>query len=293
MSNNMNSLQGTSLLAIVAVASVAALYHVSKPATGPTSSSTSRSMDLKSSSATEATPEDKISFWGNRWNKGDIAWHKTDVSAALKKYADVLFENIIGGGARVLVPLCGKTVDMEHLAMKRVVGEVVGIDGVEQAFTEYAAEHPDLEIAPSTETPNDDFGMWKGIKSTLLLGDFFNIDVKTAGGTFDAAWDRGSLVAIQPSLRDAYLQKISELMKPNGKILLSAYVRLNGDITTGPPFSIDEAEVRRLYEGKPWVESVELLETNSASSGYSWYKAISLYMTRGSCNEQIYLITTK
>ena len=32
------------------------------------------------------------------------------------------------GGARILVPLCGKTVDMAHLALKRKVDEVVGVD---------------------------------------------------------------------------------------------------------------------------------------------------------------------
>jgi thiopurine S-methyltransferase len=138
------------------------------------------------------------------------------------------------------------------------------------------------------------FEKWKGESISLLTGDFFNVDVETAGGVVDAVWDRGSLVAIQPTLREQYVEKLGELLcKPNGRILLSTYVRPNGDIKTGPPFSIDEAEVRRLFEGKPWVESVEFLDSHSAASLEPWYKAIALYFRLGNMQEHIYLIKTK
>jgi thiopurine S-methyltransferase len=285
MSSSSNSTLHASILVVAAATTVAAYYHITKPPAASTTNA--RSVDATASS------EDRLTFWDKRWSSHNIGFHLPEVNSAVKKYADLLFENIIGGGARVLVPLCGKTVDMEHLTKKRVVGEVVGVDGVAQALSEYAAEHPDLEVKPG-EVSGNGFGTWKGQKTTLLLGDFFDLDVKTAGGTFDAAWDRGSLVAIQPSLREKYVEKMCELMsKPNGRILLAAIVRLNGDTATGPPFSLDEKEVRRLYEGQPWVASVELLETHSASEGFSWFKTMAMYLKVGSCNEQIYLITTK
>ena len=212
---------------------------------------------------------------------------------SLEQYADEkLFEDIIGGGARILVPLCGKTIDMEHLAMKRVVGQVVGVDGVPQAIVEFAQEHPDLEVKPVESVGG--FKKWEGEKISLLSGDFFELDVKTAGGTFDGAWDRGALVAIDPSLRGKYVEKLGELLgKPDGRYLLSTVVRANGDTKTGPPFSIDEQEVRRLFEGQTWVKSVELLDTHSANAQESWYNAIFMYLRLGKLEEHIYLITTK
>ena len=247
----------------------------------------------KPQTKSRSDPTDRLGFWQDRWSTGNTGWHKTEVHPSLQKYADEnLLGDIIGGGARILVPLCGKTIDMEYLVMKRPVGEVVGVDGVPKALEEFAKEHPDLNIQPAEGV--NGYGKWKGESISLLSGDFFDLDVKTAGGTFDGVWDRGSMVAIDPSLREKYVEKLGELLgKPNGRMLLSTVVRPKGDITTGPPFSIDETEVRRLFETKPWVESVELLDSHSAASQESWYKAIFMYMQMGNLQEQIYLIKTK
>ncbi len=81
---------------------------------------------------------------------------------------------------------------------------------------------------------------------------------------FDTIYDRASLVAIQPTLRQNYVTLMGELLRPGGNILL---VTLDRRVTTtdaarmdGPPFSVDEEEVRQLYETQSWVESVTLLE---------------------------------
>lgn len=81
---------------------------------------------------------------------------------------------------------------------------------------------------------------------------------------FDTIYDRASLVAIQPTLRQNYVTLMGELLRPGGNILL---VTIDRRVTTtdaarmdGPPFSVDEEEVRQLYETQSWVESVTLLE---------------------------------
>jgi hypothetical protein len=53
-----------------------------------------------------------------------------------------------------------------------------------------------LTLLPST------FTVFNGKKTTILLGDFFLLDAAAAGGPVDRVWDRGSLVAIEPSLRE-------------------------------------------------------------------------------------------
>lgn len=237
----------------------------------------------------------KEDFWKERWDTGKTGWHRSDVNPTLTKYEDeVLLENFPAGGARILVPLCGKTVDMAHLATKRKVAQIVGVDLVPEALQQFSQENPDLEIKQDEECMGA-FDTWQGHGIRLLAGDFFKLDSEVAGGKFDAVWDRAALVALQPSMREAYVNQLGQVLdKPDGRILLSTYVRPDGNTKIGPPFSIDEAEVRRLFEGKPWVASVEQLESRSALSLEPWWKAIIMYIAfRGDVQEHVFLIKTK
>ena len=246
--------------------------------------------------STCATGDDRLQLWRQKWSaKGNPRFHKKEVHPSLKAYlSEKILDDFPAGGCRILVPLCGKSLDMSYLAKQRKVAEVVGVDGVRMAMEAFTRENPDLEVQPIQNGVGGSFEKWKGYSTTLLTGDFFDLDVDTAGGTFDAAWDRGALVAVDPSLREQYVDKLGELLsRPNGRILLSTYVRSNGDTKTGPPFSIDEGEVRQLFEKRPWVESVELLDVHSAFGRERWHMAIIRYLTVGNADEKIFLIKTK
>jgi thiopurine S-methyltransferase len=245
-------------------------------------------------SASENDDLHNLSFWNARWETGATRWHKTHPHPSLQQYLDdKILSNFPGGGARVLVPLCGKSVDLKYLAQKRKVAKVVGVDGIYKAAKEFAKENPDLDLTDSAAEKVGSFRRLEGLSMEFLIGDFFDVDQVATGGSFDAVWDRGALVAVKPDLRDAYVQKLGELLNSDSKVLLSTYVRPNGDVTSGPPFSIDEAEVRKLFEGRPWVASVELLDSHSAIAMEKWYKAIVLYWRMGNAQEKIFLITTK
>ncbi len=81
---------------------------------------------------------------------------------------------------------------------------------------------------------------------------------------FDAIYDRASMVAIEPSLRQMYATSMGKIIRPGGTMLLIAIEKrrtANEEAKTdGPPFSIDESQVRSLYESQSWVESITLLE---------------------------------
>lgn len=180
-------------------------------------------------------------------------------STIIPNYSD---DETCSDPVRVFVPLCGKTVDMAFLAKHGSVRDVVGIDGIRKALEEYAEEQPDLEIK-AVEESTDSFERLVGKKTTLLKGDFFGLDADATGGMFDSIWDRASIVAISPSLREEYVQVMKKLLKPGGTILLLTLERRTGSeeaVKAGPPFSISEQEIRRLYESQDWVESVSLLE---------------------------------
>lgn len=210
--------------------------------------------------------DERLAKWSDRWNNNMLGWHLSDVNESLIKHGSHILPGDDtcpeeGGGVRVFVPLCGKSVDLAYLASRKSVDQVVGLDGIRKALEEFSKEQPSLDIQASST--DEKYERFEGKGITLLKGDFFDLNDSTAGGRFDAVWDRASIIAIQPELREQYVETISKVIKPGGTILLSTLERRTGSeegINTGPPFTVPEAEVRRLYEGQDWVESVEFLE---------------------------------
>jgi len=170
--------------------------------------------------------------------------------------------------------------------------EVVGLEGVGVALEEFIGEHPSLEIAPVVEEKTSfPFEVFSGRATTLWKGDYFDLEKRAAAvGTFDAIYDRASLVAIEPGLRKVYCRILDDLLEVGGRILLVALDRVApGDAPEGslaeaatkkgPPYSVPEAVVRELFGrlGKnnsdtggsdcynysvELLESTNLLETN-------------------------------
>jgi thiopurine S-methyltransferase len=207
--------------------------------------------------------DERLATWSDRWANNNLGWHLDHIHETLVKYGSHIVpdaDTCSGEGVKILVPLCGKTNDLAHLASQKHV-QVVGVDGVRKALETFTKEHPSLEIEPVESC--DKFERFKGRDIELLKGDFFDVDETTTGGRFDAIWDRAAIIAIQPELREMYVETISKVLKPGGTLLLSALERRTGTeeaIKAGPPFSLSEKEVRRLYESQDWVETVELLE---------------------------------
>ena len=69
--------------------------------------------------------------WMQRWKEGRTAWHEPAGS-------DGLMQNWSARGRSVLVPLCGKAVDMVWLAKKG--HEVIGVELSERAIDEFFAD---------------------------------------------------------------------------------------------------------------------------------------------------------
>lgn len=231
--------------------------------------------DALTSSATAAgksgpreEASEALSPWSKRWAESQTGWHEKDVNHVLLKHGSFIIpdlpseekddETCIKDKVRIFVPLCGKSLDLAFLASQKAVSEVVGVEGVRKALEEFAAENPTLGIKPE-ESVGGPYEKFVGKHITLLKGDYFDFDEVSAGGKFDAVWDRASLVAIQPDVRENYVRVMGGIMKPGGTVLLAVLDRRAGTQEaklSGPPFSVDEKEVRRLFENSDWVESV-------------------------------------
>lgn len=211
----------------------------------------------------------EASYWRKRWEDRRIGWHEGKPNAFLEKSIDRL-----GAPGRVLVPLCGKTEDLAFLASKG--HEVIGVDLVETALGEFFTDH---DIEPSRST-DDRFTRLGHDRITLLAGDFFAL-TKADAGELTAAYDRAAIVALPPDMRVRYVALLRSLL-PKGARILTVTFEYDQSKHAGPPFSVAEAELRRLYEGAS-IESLGTVPLTESSG--------SLTPAMGAV-ERAWLITT-
>lgn len=233
-----------------------------------------------------SSANDPLKSWKNKWDSGLTRWHQSEVYWVLKKYGD----DYITETSRVLVPLCGKTVDLAYLTAK--AKEVVGVEGVLKGVEEFIQENPGLGIKATEQESS--FQAFRGEKIWILCGDFFSLSPSVAG-KYDLIWDRAAMVAIDPSQREEYVNVLGSVLKPGGLLLLSGYVRPKSDLTTGPPFTLNKDQVRRLFEAQPWVASYKCIESISDTfSNEAWYKRLALsWRFGGAVGEDIWVIRAK
>eukprot|EP00242_Pyramimonas_sp_CCMP2087_P006626 CAMPEP_0198215958 /NCGR_PEP_ID=MMETSP1445-20131203/53829_1 /TAXON_ID=36898 /ORGANISM="Pyramimonas sp., Strain CCMP2087" /LENGTH=306 /DNA_ID=CAMNT_0043891939 /DNA_START=165 /DNA_END=1082 /DNA_ORIENTATION=+ len=196
-----------------------------------------------------STREERLSRWMEGWSIGRTAFHRAEVNATIIQNEKVWLAT--DSKLRVLVPLCGKTVDMPYLAGLEQVHSVVGVEGVPLAIEEFIKENPELKMKRVSNT--EQFQVFKGKNVFLHLGDFFEFGQDQ---NFDRVWDRGSLVAIQPALRERYVALLDDVLAPGGKILLEGLHRKKGPEAAckkGPPFSLQESDIKNLFSSKKYT----------------------------------------
>ena len=191
------------------------------------------------------SPKDR-NGWVTRWREGRIQFHVDKVNPILDRYVDRLLPE---GSGRVLVPLCGKSLDLGWLVERG--HEVVGVELVEKAVEDL---FNGIGGSP-TISPQGEFQSRQSNGLEVLVGDLFELDANVSG-KFDAIWDRAAFVALRPSDRDRYAPHLQEFLRPNGRILLST-ISYDGSKMEGPPFSVSANEVHRSFGNSLSVEKLE------------------------------------
>jgi thiopurine S-methyltransferase len=169
-------------------------------------------------------------FWKIAWDEGRTRFHQADVNPALSKYFDP------NETTSCLVPLCGKSLDLLHLAEK--FDKVVGVEMVEMPIIQFFEEN---NIAFEKNG-----NVYRSEKIDLFMADFIN-DQYPDIEKFDYIYDRASMVAIEEDYRPAYVKRIQNYMHESSVLHLVTFERdvLGG----GPPFDITDEEVSKSYEG--------------------------------------------
>lgn len=175
-------------------------------------------------------------FWNERWEQGQIGFHLSHVNPRLVEHASALPE---GRGTRVLVPLCGKSVDMAWLAARG--HQVVGVELSELALQAFMQEQG---LTPEVERDGA-FVCYRAPGIELWGGDMLRIGHAQLGH-LDGYYDRAALVALPDSMRAAYVQQLARLLPSAARGLAIAFDYPQAQMS-GPPFSVPDAEVRALY----------------------------------------------
>ena len=190
-------------------------------------------------------------FWHQRWREGKIGFHLNETNPNLAEWYSRLG---IHPGQRVFVPLCGKSLDLLWLERQGV--EVVGVEINELAVRGFFEENG---LEPEVVSVNG-HDAWRAGKISLLRADYFDLQPDELGPV-DAVYDRASLIALPTEMRAEYAEKMRELLSSDVPVLLIT-LEYPPHQMSGPPFSVSQTEVERLFGEHYRVErlsSIDLL----------------------------------
>lgn len=185
-------------------------------------------------------------FWEDRWGEERIGFHQSVFNEYLLQYWPQ-----VGApeGAKVFVPLCGKTLDLHWLQQQG--HKVLGNEVVDKAVDDFFRE-ADLQPTREEQGGVTSFEA-KGI--CILLGDFFDLTAEHLKGV--TAWyDRAAQVALPPETRNRYYAHLHSIL-PVGAVGLSLAFEYPQEEMSGPPFSIEESEIRKYYAEGFKIDLVE------------------------------------
>jgi thiopurine S-methyltransferase len=151
-------------------------------------------------------------YWENLYQTQDTGWNIGHISTPIKTYIDQLEDKTL----KILIPGAGNSYEAEYLYN----------NGFKNLYVLDIAKQP-LENLKQRVS---------GFPEThLLQHDFFELD-----DTFDLIIEQTFFCALNPDLRSQYVHKMSELMKPKGKLVGLLF---NFPLTQeGPPFGGSKEE---------------------------------------------------
>lgn len=187
-------------------------------------------------------------FWHARWEDGRIGFHEPEGNALLQRHFPALG---LGAGARVFVPLCGRTGDVGWLlaqGFRVAAAELSGI-AIRDLFRDLGADPRIIGAGPLQR--------WCAPGLDVFVGDVFALS-RDLLGRVDAVLDRAALVALPGGMRAAYAAHVAAIAGgAQGLVITFDY---DQDAMAGPPFSVPPDEVAHLFAA---THNAHLLDTRA------------------------------
>ncbi|NER58832.1 thiopurine S-methyltransferase [Pseudomonas sp. MAFF212428] len=179
-------------------------------------------------------------FWHKRWEQNLIGFHQQQVNQGLQQYWPGLG---LPAGARVLVPLCGKSRDLAWLSEQGY--RVLGVELSERAVEDFFSEQGQV---PQVSRQGA-FQVYRSQAIEVWCGDFFAL---TPADTADCAgfYDRAASIALPLAMRERYVKHLQALL-PGASAGLLITLEYDQHLIEGPPFAVPDEEVQRLW-GEQW-----------------------------------------
>ena len=195
------------------------------------------------------------SFWHQKWERNEIAFHQREANPLLVKYFSDLS---LPQGSRVFVPLCGKTCDIHWLLSQgyRVAGAELSKLAVEQLFT-------DLGVEPNITAVNS-LIRYSANNIDIFVGDIFGLSGNLLG-QIDAIYDRAALVAFPAPMRDRYSVHLVDITGKAPQLLIS--YEYDQSLLEGPPFSISDEEIAQRYQESYALKLLAKVEVEGGLKG--------------------------
>jgi SAM-dependent methyltransferase len=158
------------------------------------------------------------SYWNSRYLSHSTGWDLGEVSPPVKAYINQLTDK----SEKILIPGCGNSYEAAYLLKQGFINITI------------------IDIAPAvTETLNRKFPVTTYPNLQIITGDFFELE-----GQFDLILEQTFFCALDPTLRESYVIKMKELLKPGGKL---AGVLFNREFEGGPPFGGNISAYKPLF----------------------------------------------
>jgi thiopurine S-methyltransferase len=192
-------------------------------------------------------------LWLERWKNREIGFNQLEANPFMVKYFSSLG---LDKGSKVLVPLCGKSIDISWLLKQGYA--VVGIELSELAIQELFDE---LGIEPAISM-EEELIVYSAKDITIYVGDIFKV---TSGilGKIDAIYDRAALVALSRGVRVEYAKHLMSISSNAPQLLLC--FEYDQTLMDRSPYSVDEDEVKMHY-GEYY--DLKLLTRESIAGGF-------------------------
>lgn len=185
-------------------------------------------------------------FWQARWSKSEIGFHQQQINPYLQRHWPALG---LPEGSQVLVPLCGKSLDMAWLAAQG--HQVIGVELAQKAVEDFFIEH---ELQPQI-AHRGPFTVFTAGNVAIYCGDFFTLTAEQLSGC-SALYDRAALIALPTAMRSRYVKHLEAILPPatQGLLVTLDYPQEQMD---GPPFAVSKQEVQRLFADAWQVQRLE------------------------------------